>query len=190
MFKSRAKLSSAVLRRPCRLTHTTLLAVVLACAACRTNPAQPSDASTVAPCGDQQKGADSEPSAETRRAPEGYVRGSPEWTLAKYLAAWRRQDWEGMVRHTQKSWRSNQRDPSQTLSDWYEFKQLIEVSIGSPQRSSAVMVDVPATVRYSFGGGKTFQKRILARIIRESGPYQPSPTGEWGVNPLSALSEK
>lgn len=115
-----------------------------------------------------------------------YTRGSPEWTLSKYLEAWQQQDWKEMVRYTQKTWKKRA-NPSQMLANWYDFKKLTDVTIGVPQRKSSCCVDIPFTIQYSFGG-EIRRKRILARLIRESGPYQPSTTGEWGVNPLSTLN--
>lgn len=110
------------------------------------------------------------------------------WALAKFLEAWRDQDWEEMVHHTQKSWRSTQPDPVRLLRGWYQNQPLLEIHIGVPQRRSAVVAEVPAIVRYSFWN-QVSRKQIVARVIRESAPYQPSTRGDWGVNPYS-LREK
>lgn len=51
------------------------------------------------------------------------------------------------------------------------------------------MVDITATVYYALGT-EIKAKTVKARVIREVAPYQPSPLGEWGVNPLSTLKEE
>jgi hypothetical protein len=50
-----------------------------------------------------------------------------------------------------------------------------------------VDVEVKATIK----SGKNTRKVLLVlRVVREKTKYRPSPTGLWGVNPVSTLKER
>lgn len=123
--------------------------------------------------------------------PNSYATGTPERALAEYLNCWKQEDWDRMIEFTQKTWRSGEEDPAELLKDWYDFKHLVGAEITKKTVVSDTCADVEAKVYYcAFSATVATEKKITARVIRESAPYTPSSTGDWGVNPQSALREE
>ena len=118
-----------------------------------------------------------------------YSADSPERALAKYLNCWKQEDWDRMVDFTQKTWRSGRDDPVEDLRCYYDFKYLVGAEITKKNIVSDTCVDVEAKVYYCAFSPTAIptEKKITARVIRESEPYTPSSAGNWGVNPISAL---
>lgn len=117
-----------------------------------------------------------------------YSLTSPERAFVEFLISWQKKDWNRMTKFTQLTWRDTETKPSETLEAWYGFKDLLGAKIVSKNAETNVVVDITATVYYAVGS-EIMTKTITARVIRESAAYSPSPTGQWGVNPLSTLRE-
>lgn len=120
--------------------------------------------------------------------PTKHQAGSPERAMMEFLYSWQKQDWNKMVSHTQKTWRSGQENPADMLEAWFGFKGLMGAEITGKTVTSNVAVDFSVTIHYGFGS-QVKSKSITARVIREDAPYSTSPYGDWGVNPSSALRE-
>lgn len=121
--------------------------------------------------------------------PKSYPPDSPERALAEFLVSWQRKDWNRMIRFTQKTWCSVQKNPAETLNAWYGFKDLLGAEIKDKSIVSNVFVDIKATFYYAIGS-EVQKKTITATLVREVAPYTPSPQGVWGVNPTSTLKEE
>jgi hypothetical protein len=63
--------------------------------------------------------------------------------------------------------------------------EIEDVLINSP-----VSTDITFVVQYEAIPNEVETKRITARVIKEIAPYEPSPQGQWGVNPISALRQE
>lgn len=117
-------------------------------------------------------------------------------TLAKFLDAWKAQEWEVMACCTQIAWRSKQSAPADWLQQFYGQKLLQAYEIKPFREISASASRVPVEIQYraasSRGFGRSaslYIRQIEAMVICESAPYQPTADGEWGVNPISTLRE-
>lgn len=124
-----------------------------------------------------------------------YPEGSPERTLANYLEAWRKSQWGEMFEATQLTWKNdNKIDKLKQLCSGFRLLGAeIKGHRGIPTLSNTVAQDIIATIHYKFplwtkrGANKVYTKDIVVRLICETEPYQASPEGRWGVNPISAL---
>jgi hypothetical protein len=121
---------------------------------------------------------------------DSFPENTPEWALAGYLNAWKEADWETMTEYTQLTWLNNEADAIGFLDAVYGFKDLVGAEIINTTEVSDVCVDIEYIIYYTFAGGEVSKVKITARIICESGPYEPSTEGQWGVNPVSALREE
>jgi hypothetical protein len=129
--------------------------------------------------------------------PDDYQQGSPERVLAEYLVAWQNEDWNKMLGSTQLTWRSQTKEATERLKAQHEFMKLKGAEMISaktpPGVNGSVCQDIIATIFYTVPAGeKKFrkmvkEKKIKARLIRESAPFKADKDGEWGVNPVSAL---
>lgn len=129
--------------------------------------------------------------------PNDYQQGSPERALAEYLAAWQGEAWEKMLESTQLTWRNHTPVAVERLKSQCEFMKLRGAEMISaktpPGVNGSVCQDIIATIYYTvLTGDKKFrktvkEKKIKARLIRESAPLKADKDGEWGVNPVSAL---
>jgi hypothetical protein len=121
--------------------------------------------------------------------PSEFSEGSAERALAEYVSAWKNQDWSEMVKWSQMTWADGEPDPAGVLEAWYDFKTLKGFEIKDVEVVSEVTTDITFVVHYEAIPNQISKKQIAARVIRETAPYEPSPQGEWGVNPISALRE-
>ena len=123
--------------------------------------------------------------------PSDFPAGSAEQTLANWVAAWRDQDWQRMADLSQLTWVDAEPDPVGILDAWYGFKTPLKgFEVKEIDRISEVASDVTFVVHYEAFANQIDKKEITAKVIRETAPYNPSPQGEWGVNPISALAER
>jgi len=108
-------------------------------------------------------------------------------TMKKFLKLWKQRDFKGMVKLCQLTWTSTT-DAEQRLIQYlgnYRLNNHTDINI-SFVNDAAVCAAVhfeadiyDATVRM------TQHMKLCARVICESKPYQPSETGQWGINPES-----
>lgn len=114
-----------------------------------------------------------------------YPEKSPEWTLAKFLEAWEKRNWKVMLKYCQISWRTLLPDAEKTL--YFQFRnKLLSAKILKTEKVSDVTRDISVEIYYK---DINIKRRIRrkARLICETAPMQPSPNGEWGVNPTSMM---
>ncbi|MBA7580966.1 hypothetical protein ES708_22865 [subsurface metagenome] len=110
-------------------------------------------------------------------------------TTKKFMNAWKDSNWSEMLKYTQKTWRSRENNNSEMLKGWFYLKDLLTFKILKINQISESCVDVILGIGYIFGDSKIKETKIRARVICETEPYKPSPTGEWGVNPIGILKE-
>jgi hypothetical protein len=124
-----------------------------------------------------------------------YKINTPERAAEEYLIGWCNKWWDLAASHTQLTWRYDQTNPVNSLILLHKNNQLLAYEItranpGCPNflgPSMCVDVEVKATIK----SGKNTRKVLLVlRVVREKTKYRPSPTGLWGVNPVSTLKER
>lgn len=129
------------------------------------------------------------PPSYTFQQPSEFPRSSAERTLAEYVLAWKNQEWGRMASFTQKTWFSNETEPTGLLEAWYSFKTLKGFEVTNVKKVSDVTSDITFMVHYEAITNQISKKQITARVIKETAPYTPSEKGQWEVNPTSALRE-
>lgn len=129
------------------------------------------------------------PPSYTFQQPSEFPQGSAEHTLAEYVLAWKKQDWNKMASFAQKTWLSTRTDPAELLAAWYDFKTLKGFEITGVQEISNVTYDITFVVQYEAMTNQISRKQITARVIKETAAHTPSEQGQWGVNPVSAIRE-
>jgi len=110
-------------------------------------------------------------------------------TTKKFMNAWKDSNWSEMLKYTQKTWRSKKNNDSELLKNWFYLKDLLTFKVLKIIQISDSCVDIFISIKYIFGDSKLKEMKIKARVICETEPYKPSPTGEWGVNPHGILRE-
>jgi len=112
--------------------------------------------------------------------PKKYEKDSPEWVLAKFLAAWKRRDWKQMADYTQLSWLDIYKEPVEWLKLAFSTR-LIDASLMQINAKTGVV----AEFLIELDVGEKIVSRI--KLICEEAPMRPSPYGKWGVNPTSII---
>lgn len=131
-----------------------------------------------------------EPPSYRFQQPSEFPQGSAERAVAEYVLAWKNQDWSRMAELAQKTWLSDEPDPTGVLEAWYDFNILLGFEMIGVVAVSDVTSDVTFVVRYEAFTNEVETKQITARVIKETAPFTPSEEGDWGVNPISALAEE
>ena len=118
--------------------------------------------------------------------------------LKEFLTSWIAQAWSEMALRCQKTWIEHQHTyakvavkeeaPAVMLRYFFEVIELTAFDIGEPTRETECLIDIPVRAAVSVGGQGAV-RHLLVRLIKEVAPYKPSPEGDWGVNPSSALRE-
>jgi hypothetical protein len=117
--------------------------------------------------------------------------GEPaEIALLTYLLRWQQRDWAGMASTAQLTWRSTHPEGDSWLEATHIDLELLSAALsGEPSRGSAGW-RVPVELTYVYTpGGVVRTEKTSAMVIAELSPGQPSPRGEWGVNPGSLMLE-
>lgn len=114
----------------------------------------------------------------------------PEKALIGFLECWKKRNFKKMVEFTQITWQSDKgEDAKKFLKDFYGIKKLIFFEIKDRITTQEIFVDIWVIIKYRLLNSEIRKKRITARIICETGAYQPNKDGTWGVNPIGALKE-
>ncbi|MBS4000791.1 MAG: hypothetical protein KGZ71_09955 [Desulfobulbaceae bacterium] len=108
---------------------------------------------------------------------------TPERTAFDFLSAWRRKDYETMLKLCQITWVQTTDNAQQWLIDAFSQMDLKQLQIRS-SRSAVNLVYVHIKVKFIIEG-KTINSEFSIVTIRESAPYTPDVNGTWGVNPIS-----
>ena len=118
-----------------------------------------------------------------------YPEKSPEWTLAKFLEAWKKRNWTMMARYCQLSWIAVlPYEPEKQLLARFRDK-LLTAKILKTEKISEVTRDISVEIYYKEINVKRRIRR-KARLICELAPMQPSPKGTYGVNPTSMIRSR
>lgn len=110
--------------------------------------------------------------------------------LESFMKAWKEENYIMAADATQLTWYHSKREvinPSEALKDLLVSftPKLLNYEIKGHKNNSNVMKDVKVSVKYESTDNTILHKTLIARIICESAPFQPSVNGKWGVNPLS-----
>lgn len=128
-----------------------------------------------------------------------YPADSPERAVAEYLLAWQDLDWQRMANFTQKTWQEEVgglEGSAEMLMLMYDFKNLLGAEIREKYHLNEEVfgegnfVSIDVIIYYSIRPTEVETRIIRPNAIREIGPLEPSPLGEWGVNPDSTLKEE
>lgn len=113
--------------------------------------------------------------------------GSARGAVNGFFAAWKRQDFRAMYNATNYSWRHGSGNNATTLRNQYDFKRVTSFKIVKVH-AGALAQDITIRVTYKvFNSHKTV--RITAKVLKETRGGDLSPSGKWGVNPISTLRE-
>lgn len=108
--------------------------------------------------------------------------------IRRFLNAWQQEDWEAMYRSAQLTWASKPDNTAAALEAMVGDTPLANyevLTIGNPKDG---MADVGLKLRITSPGAENPRVfTVRARLAQEAGPYKPSSSGKWGVNPLSIL---
>ncbi len=115
--------------------------------------------------------------------------GTAERVFAEWLIAWKDRDFDRMATFSQKTWLDVHDNPAELLEAQYGFKELLGAEFTNIVRTTEVANEITTMIYYSLGSDVQ-EKQVTARVIREAAPYEPSPAGDWGVNPISTLAEE
>lgn len=100
--------------------------------------------------------------------------------LKTFLNHWITGEWEDAFKGCQKTWADKKScDDLQSLlpNDLQSFDIISFTNLGN--------VRYEIKVKLTFASGNSSIR--VANMICETGPYQPAPYGQWGVNPVSIL---
>jgi hypothetical protein len=103
-----------------------------------------------------------------------------------WLAAWKLKNFKEMVKLSEQSWRLRTSGAVGQLRNQYGFKDLLNYQF---IRCSATAVAARVTFRVDYKTFKRVRVRITGMVVREDRQGNPSPVGQWGVNPISTLRE-
>jgi len=110
--------------------------------------------------------------------------------MENFLEAWKNEDWYGMWKSTQKTWRSKEGNNAERLYNFFGHKELESYEIKGMNEVSNCCVDIEVSISYFVAAEmKTQIATITPRLLNEIKEYTPSVDGEWGVNPISMLKE-
>ena len=113
--------------------------------------------------------------------------------LEKFMEDWKNEDWNGMWKNSQKTWRSKEDNNAKRLYDLFGHKNLLEYKVIGFNEVSSCCVDVEVRIGYSIAENdiySTYKYTLRPRLLNEIKEYYPREDGEWGVNPISMLKEQ
>jgi len=114
----------------------------------------------------------------------------PVDALKNFMNAWKNSNWPEMFENSQITWKSKGRNRGiDLLKGWFHLKDLTAFKILKTEKISDSCVDMTLKISYLYYISNLKEVKIKAQAICETGPYKPSPTGKWGINPLSILRE-
>ena len=124
-------------------------------------------------------------------------------TVKEFMDAWKSEDWQTAATLTQLTWNdfynkkgvlkkilqeNNIADtPVETLQNYLSPFKLVNYHIMSYSKITSVICDVSTEIEIKMQTDNIEHYTVVIRLICEDGPMKPSPTGTWGVNPLSLL---
>lgn len=127
--------------------------------------------------------------------PQSYQTGTPERTIAEFVAAWHDKDFTRVARFTQLSWKHAGRtasDPVKELRKEFTPIPVVGAQIGGTahdQNLPAVSENaknISVTIVYRSDTG-LHTKTVAVTVYRELRPFYQTVKGTWGVNPFFTL---
>lgn len=116
-------------------------------------------------------------------------RQNAEGIVQKYLKAWRRKSYTGMLTLAQPTWKEVLKTPKTTIKVMHELYNLKSFDVRTITQISGISTDVEVELTYALSG-KLVSKTHIIRVVCETGPFQPSEKGKWFVNPLSTFTNR
>lgn len=109
--------------------------------------------------------------------------------VAQFFDEVRQAQWESAALLTQQSWQKmvTARTPAERVEALFGDRGIDGFEVGEAIRVSGVMYDVVVDLTF---GGATEERRFVLRVICETGPYEASRDGTWGVNPNSMRAQR
>jgi hypothetical protein len=111
---------------------------------------------------------------------------APAGVVSQWVAAWKAKNFGRMVALSEVSWRLRTSGAVGTLRAQYGFKDVLAYSF---VRCTANNVSARVTFRVKYRTFKVERVQITAMVLREDSRGNLSPSGRWGVNPISTLRE-
>jgi len=117
-----------------------------------------------------------------------YPDATPESVVYQFLEGWKSKKWAGLLKATQKSWVVAQDDPLEALKSILSYNLKGYKALNSIKLNEVVHA-ITVILSLSIARGVVQNKTVTIRTIKEVQPLLPSPEGEWGVNPITAVME-
>jgi len=117
-----------------------------------------------------------------------YPDATPESVVYQFLEGWMSKKWAGLLKVTQKSWVVAQEDPLEALKSILSYNLKGYKALNSIKLNEVVHA-ITVILSLSIARGVVQNKTVTIRTIKEMQPLLPSPEGEWGVNPITAVME-
>jgi hypothetical protein len=127
--------------------------------------------------------------------PAAYPEQSAEQTLARWLSAWRDQDWEGMAFCSQTAWRFFSAGGSTILRSWFSLRRVQAAQFDAVHAHAGVLPAlgpvtgkrIDCTLLLEVGQARR-TRTVRVIVVREDGgsTFADAAPARWGVYPNSA----
>jgi hypothetical protein len=107
-----------------------------------------------------------------------------EFAVSKLFESWINKDFEEAEKYIQKTWLSHSHENE--FKNMFGGFELTDFYIYDKETITDCREEVDFRVDVLFKG-KIRSLYGKVNTIRENAPYEPSPDGEWGINPISLL---
>jgi len=120
---------------------------------------------------------------------ERWEEGSPEYQLAGFLGCIQVREWRLMEDFMQVSYAQGLDSVPATMQSMfgaYDVERVFAIDRRDiPGLQGSVAIDLIALLNWRFGDGRIAKHKVRFRLVRETPEGECSPTGQWGVNPVS-----
>jgi restriction endonuclease S subunit len=111
-------------------------------------------------------------------------KSTPEFAVSRLFKNWKEKDFKKVNKYIQKTWLSNSHEKE--FEKMFGGFELVDYCIIDKEEITDCRQEVDFRVDMIFRD-KKITRYGKANTICETGPYNPSPDGKWGVNPISLL---
>jgi hypothetical protein len=108
----------------------------------------------------------------------------PRYALFMFMGAWRRGDYDEMLRWTQQTWKQSVPSPRIVLRSMFVYKPTM-IELAGTKLLSEVAFEASLNITYEIARGVDKVMPVKATVVKETSEMVPSPDGTWGVNPTS-----
>jgi len=109
-------------------------------------------------------------------------KNTAEYMVSKLFESWKAKDFKGINKYIQGTWLYH--NNKERFEKMFGIYKLIDFYIYDKEIITNCRHEVDFRVDVIFND-KTKSLYGKANVICETAPYEPSPNGKWGVNPLS-----